>query len=201
MDIDIEIIDDTTNNKSKKVPKRYVVFYLSIVVLIATITFKVSNAYFTANIYGNDSAYQTVITSGDLQLSFLDTQYINTNDLTIIDASEVATKAEKSTFKVKNTGTASAKYRIDLGVTISENLKSSDFKWELLVDNVVNNSGTFANVNSGSTITLTASPLALAPNEVHNYELRLWLQDNPSANQISLTEGTFTGVVSLTTAL
>ena len=183
--------------EEKKLPKRNLVLYVSVVVILISLTFSFSFAYFNARVNGNDSTYQTVISSGDLQLSFLDTQYINTNSMTIIGADEVATASEKSIFKVNNTGNVNASYRIDLGVTISDNLKSSDFKWQLLVDGEVNNSGTFANVASGSTITLTSSNLTLEPTHEHNYELRLWLQDDATRNQIGLTEGSFTGVVSL----
>ena len=196
--MDIEIIENQPINQSRKIPKRNIVLYLSIVAIIMSLTFKFSYAYFNAVVSGNDTAYQTVINSGDLELSFLDTQYINTSNLSIIDANEVATQAEKSTFKVKNTGSATATYRIDLGVTISDNLKSNDFKWELLLDGNTNNSGTFNGVNSGSSITLTSSDLTLAPTAEHSFELRLWLQNDDSRNQIGLTEGTFTGVVSVT---
>ena len=184
--------------ETQRLPKRNLVLYVSIVVIIVSLTFKFSYAYFNAAVNGNDTAYQTVINSGDLQMSFVDTQYINTTSMAIIDAEDVATQAEKSTFKVRNTGSATANYKVDLGVTISDNLKSSDFKWQLLVDGEVNNSGTFANVNSGSTITLTNSNLTLAPSSENSFELRVWLQDDPTRNQIGLTEGSFTGAVSLT---
>ena len=191
--MDIEIIEDA----KKKMPKRYIVFYLSIVVIIASFTFRLSYAYFAAHGISGES-YQTVINSGDLQLSFLDTQYISSDKLVIIDEEEVATDAEKSIFKVKNTSNYNASYQIDLGVTISENLISGDFKWELLVDGVRNNIGTFADVSSGSSIKLTDSNIDIAPGEENNLELRIWLQNDPNRNQIELSEGTFTGVVSLT---
>ncbi len=176
--------------------------YIAVILLIVVISLSGSYAWFSANV-DNDTTYETVITAGDLKLGFENSQYFTVNDMVIIESSEVESSAPKSQFDVRNTGTIDASYDLYFNTTLTNNLISNDFKWELLVDGVSVNTGTFGTITPGSVSPTSASfkvtnePITLNPNDVNSCVFRVWLQDE-NYNQISLTEGTMTGNISIT---
>ena len=176
--------------------------YIAVILLIAVISLSGSYAWFSANV-DNDTTYETVITAGDLKLGFENSQYFTVNDMVIIESNEVESLAPKSQFDIRNTGTIDASYDLYFNTTLTNNLISDDFKWELLVDGVSVNNGTFGTITPGSVSPTSASfkvtntPITLSPNQVNSCVFRVWLQDE-NYNQISLTEGTMTGNISIT---
>ncbi|MBR1416912.1 MAG: hypothetical protein IJ572_03755 [Bacilli bacterium] len=176
--------------------KRNVILYVSVLVLLLCITYGFSYAYFSVGIDGNDRVYQTVINAGNLELGFIDSQTINAQSIVFIGEDEVAAKSEKNTFDVKNIGNVDASYELNVNVIEIDKLNHEDFKWELLIDGVSRNSGNFANVVSGDSITITPNKLDLSPNSKNSFELRVWLQD-ANRNQIDLLNGSFRATVSL----
>ena len=84
-----------------KIKKSYLILIISVLVLLIGVSF----AYFSLEITGNDTAKYNTITTGDLKLTFTDT-----NVLTLDDAlpGDSATK----TISVKNTGTIDTSYNI-----------------------------------------------------------------------------------------
>ena len=191
-----------------KIKKRYIVFYASIALLLVSITSKFSYAFFVAAFDIDGEVYQTVIQTGDLKMQFLDAQYIDNNEMSLIGPDEVATKAEKSTFKVKNTGNIDAYYDLNLNITLTRNLISNDFKWELLrKDNndeyVTVLKSNFSGItiqdeapSATTVIKLNNTSFRLEPNKSDSFIFRVWLEET-NQNQIGLTEGNFTGNVSL----
>lgn len=176
--------------------------YIAVILLIVVISLSGSYAWYSANV-DNGTTYETVITAGDLKLGFENSQYFTVNDMIIIDSSEVESSAPKSQFDVRNTGTVDASYDLYFNTTVTNNLISNDFKWELLIDGVSVNTGTFGTITPGSVSPTSASfkvtnaPITLNPNQVNSCVFRVWLQDE-DYNQISLTEGTMTGNISIT---
>ena len=84
-----------------KIKKSYLILIISVLILLIGVSF----AYFSLEITGNDTAKYNTITTGDLKLTFTDT-----NALTLTDAlpGDSATK----TISVKNTGTIDTNYNI-----------------------------------------------------------------------------------------
>ncbi len=176
-------------DKGYKLAKRNMVMYISIVAIIISLTFKVSYAFFTANISGNETITQTKAVTGKLDLTFATSAYINNSHLFLIKDNERSTKAETSQFSVNNNngvGTVDAKYELYLtDLTISNNLKSSDFKYELLINNEVKGSGSFLNATSGTDFKITSSIISIPQGQTDNCVFRIWLSET-SADQSSL---------------
>ena len=84
-----------------KIKKSYLILIISVLILLIGVSF----AYFSLEITGNDTAKYNTITTGELKLTFTDT-----NVLTLTDAlpGDSATK----TISVKNTGTIDTSYNI-----------------------------------------------------------------------------------------
>ena len=84
-----------------KIKKSYLILIISVLILLIGVSF----AYFSLEITGNDTAKYNTITTGELKLTFTDT-----NVLTLDDAlpGDSATK----TISVKNTGTIDTSYNI-----------------------------------------------------------------------------------------
>lgn len=181
------------NNVSNvsKLAKRNIVLYISIAIILVSLTFNFSFAYFTASLQGEGE--QNVITSGDIKVEFTDSEVFTATDMVILAPEEVEVQSEKSTFTVKNTGNLPANYKIVLNPTLSSNLISADFKWQLLSGGSVVSSGTFANAVSGQDMDLT-SLTEILPDAQVSYEFRIWLAET-NQNQIDLTKGTFTGII------
>ena len=177
--------------------------YVGVILLLIVVSLTGSYAWYTASVTNTGTVYTTVITAGNLKLGFENSQYFNTENMVIIGANEVETKAEKSTFDVKNTGDLNASYELYFNTTITNNLINDDFKWELLVDGTSYANGTFGSITANATSPTTASfkitptALSLAPSELNHCVFRVWLQETDE-NQNGLTEGVMSGKVSIT---
>lgn len=184
-----------------------------IILVVALIVLGISTtyAYFTAKITGEPTT--TILKAGNLKIesNLESVSAINNTKIRLIDASDKATSAEKVTFYVKSTSssTVDAKYYIYLkDITLTKNLYSNYFKWELLRNGVVINSGSFDNatrtsaINSGEAnnvsttaedIALNSEAITLAKNTSDTIVFRVWLENDSAANQIELTNGSFSG--------
>ena len=180
-----------------KLPKRYIVLYFSIALLLISITISGSFAFYTAVVNGGSTP--TEITTAKLSMKFENSEYINADDLIILSNDEIEAKSQKSIFDVVNDSEATGYYDLYFDTTLTNNLISDDFKWELVVDGVVVNNGSFVtltkdlnNTTSTGSIKLTSSPIQLSSTNSNHCILKIWLQET-SANQIELTEGTMSG--------
>lgn len=182
-----------------------------LVVALIVLAVSVSYAFFTARITG--TPIKTVVKAGNLKIdtNLESVSAINNLKIKLIDASAKETSAEKVSFYVKNAtdSTVDAKYYIYLrDITLTKNLYSNYFKWELVKNGTVINSGTFANATRTDTatsgeasnvsttaadITLTKDAITIAKNTNDNLIFRIWLENDAVANQIELTNGSFSG--------
>ena len=180
--------------------KKYSILYISIAIIVISITFVVSYAYMIAKIIGNEDANNTKVSTGTLEVSFTTSSYIKENDMPLINAADVAKSAVHTDFSIshsKNSNVAT-KYNLYLTeLTISDNFKSKYFKWELLKNGTTLYSGNFTNAITGKDYLLTSSPQTLEVSKTDNYILRIWLENDLQVNQIDLTNGTFSGNVKL----
>ncbi len=184
---------------------KHTILYITIALLIVTITFATSRAYYLARVTGTDKINDTTITNANLDIEFLTSQYINEPKMMLIKDSERQVSAPYTSFAItsKSTSTISVDYTLYLtDFTISDNFVSSDFKWELAQKNDSGETqiatGNFANAETGKDYTLTTTGITIAPQDTHQYIFRIWLSytDNDQANLLS---GSFGGKMALTT--
>lgn len=184
---------------------KHVILYISITLIIITVTFSASRAYYLARITVADKINDTTITNANLDIEFLTSQYINEAKMMLINDSERQASAPYTSFAItsKSTSTISATYTLYLtDFTISDNFVSNDFKWELArkTDNGEEQVaiGNFANAITGKDYTLTSTGITIAPQDTHQYIFRVWLSYTDK-DQASLLDGSFSGKVALTT--
>lgn len=161
-----------------KFPIRTLIFVVSLFFL----SFSASYSYFTItpNITSSEEDRTTNVTTDYLDVNFTTSSYINNDNLVLIKPENVATQAERTTFNIgkKDGITYNIKYNIYLtDITISDNMKTEDFKWELLQNDSPVYSGTFVNAETGKDLMLTTNPLVLSTETNANYELRIWLEE------------------------
>ncbi len=172
------------------------------IIMVALVTVVVlaigtTYAYFTANVQGNDDANPVKVTTGKLIIDFTSSAYISNTNGQLLTSENYKNNADKNTFTVKHNSnsTAAATYSLQLSdISITDNFKTKDFKWELEKDGSQVSSGDFSTL-SGTTMALT-SEQSLPLEQEDNYTLRVWLQENGS-NQAELSEGSFSAKIEL----
>lgn len=178
--------------------KKHIVLYISIVLIIITVTFTISYAFFQTIISGNDTAKKTEATTGNLAIDFTTSQYINDTNLMLIQDADRAAKAPYTTFTIKPTSDTNVASQYNLYLTdinISDNLKSADFKWEIIKGSTTINSGNYLNATSGTDLLLTSTPIDLSATSTGDtWIFRTWLSET-NEDQLSLTNGTFSARV------
>lgn len=174
--------------------KKRIIIITTITLLIAIVAIGLSYAYFSTDIIGNDTAKKVTVKACNLSLAGNTSETFNNAATELIDSSEVSQKANAATITITNNSNCSkAYYKLGLKInTISANLKNSYFKWRL-EDSNGNTiwSGNFLNASSGSTINLTNASRQLNKGSSEQYTLRIWLENNPNADQANLFNGTF----------
>ena len=184
---------------------KHVILYISITLIIATVTFAASRAYYLAKITVDGKINDTTITNANLDIEFLTSQYINEPKMMLINDSDRQASAPYASFAItsKSTSTISVDYTLYLtNFTISDNFVSSDFKWELAKKTDSGETqvatGNFANAVTGKDYTLTTTGITISPQDTHQYIFRVWLSYTDN-DQASLLNGSFSGKMALTT--
>lgn len=182
--------------KKFKFPVRLCIFALSLFVL----SFSVSYSFFvTVPEVRNPDKAKVDVTTDYLDYDFATTEYIHNENMALLKKEDVATSADKTVFNIKRKAGKNydIKYNIYLTeLTISDNLKSEDFKWDLLQNGVSIYSGNFKEAKSNEIFTLTAEPLTINNDAEKSYELRIWLEET-SEDQATLLNGNFGAKVAL----
>lgn len=202
----------------KKIELNYkllIVFAIAVPLILGT-----AYAYFLPKIAGDEpSTIQgTVIKDIDFKLITPEENgYINATDLVPIndgrysETNEVDDKAAKGSFSIESltTNERNLSYSISFtNITISEALKTEDFRWRL---EKVNSSGTvtatyegnFASINNDTSITLKTN-LILAPGATDNYIIKLWITNtnfdqcpDPTNKATCIINTSFSGKISV----
>ena len=171
---------------------KHVILYISITLIIATVTFAASRAYYLAKITVDGKINDTTITNANLDIEFLTSQYINEPKMMLINDSDRQASAPYTSFAITSKSTS----------TISDNFVSSDFKWELAKKTDSGETqvatGNFANAVTGKDYTLTTTGVTISPQDTHQYIFRVWLSYTDN-DQASLLNGSFSGKIALTT--
>ena len=171
-----------------KIKKSYLILIISVLILLIGVSF----AYFSLEITGNDTAKYNTITTGDLKLTFTDT-----NALTLDNAlpGDSATK----TISVKNTGTIDTSYNI-----VWQELTNTITNDELVIE------ATCKRLNSSNTEEGTCesipqkevssnelkSNISIEPGITHEYTLKLTFIDTGSTQNYNKNKS-FNGKIGL----
>ena len=188
------------------ISKRHLALYLCFALLLVSLAFGVSYAYFTLTVTGNDSVNETRITTGTLSINYSYGDTINNSNIMLIDDTDKLTRAESISFSITNTSAnLNGAYLVYLDdLTISNNLKSTDFKWELVKNGTATFAGDFSTAVTGTPLTLTSMaltngtlspiPQTISYGNTDNLVLRIWLSKT-QADQNALLGGSFSAKV------
>lgn len=200
--------------------KNLIIGALVITLSVIIVGISGSYAYFVNSIQEKNSDNKGVtFSSGDLNMNFATSAYINTSAASLIDDSEVTSKADSTAFSVSlpsNAKASSALYEISLtDITMTNNFKSTDVKWALYKGNTNVATGDFSGVTltnsdntacatytSGSTPTtcngakmILKQSISINKGSTDNYNLYIWLSNDNDRNQIDLLEGSLSAKV------
>lgn len=190
-----------------------------IVVAIVTIGISLSYAYYSGNFSGQTEIDETNAARFDLTSTLDTTPAILARDMQLVNTADIKTKAEKVDFTVTNanTSTVNGKYYIYLtDIQLTKNLYSDYFKWELVKvedsEETEIASGSFDDaIREGSVVEgedynvlTTAEDMALNKialdlniGDTDSLIFRIWLENDPDVNQVSLTNGSFQGLLKI----
>ncbi|MCI8575323.1 MAG: hypothetical protein HFI09_02525 [Bacilli bacterium] len=198
---------------TNKEMKNHIIKIGILVVSIVTIGISMTYAYYTAKISGNSTIDDISAAEFHITSTLADSTAISNMTMHLIDASEIDLHADKVEFSVTNsaTSTVSGQYYVYLvDVSITKNLYSKYFKWQLVrktsLGESVIDSGNFENVvrtdqevpgegsnalTSVDKISLNKVALEIPKDTTDNLIFRLWLENDPDLNQVDLTNGSF----------
>ena len=186
-------------NKDRRVDY-YKLLVISAIIVPIIIGF--SYAFFLARINITNNTPTTIHGSAastfDFNLVTQNNGYIKASSVYPIDDSAASTDAEIGRFNVvTGNNTYSVNYSLSLvDILMSDELKTTDFKWALTCTSCSgtsnNASGNFSAVE-GSTM-LMISNLVIAANTTNQYELRIWLS-NTSSDQSNVLGSHFSARV------
>ena len=139
--------------------------------LILALTTVASYAYFSASVNGNNDVYNTVITSGTMQLLLTDGEQV------ALDNAYPGNSIAK-TFKVKNIGTVSTTYDVYLSELVNEFADKNDLVYTLSSANgCANNIETVVPSEVGEPSKIISS-CAINPNIEHEYTLTITFKED-----------------------
>ncbi len=162
----------TKKNIKEIMSKRYIQIGI-LIVLISLVCLMGTYAWFT---WASPSNTNVTLSIGNLA----DVTFTSGPDINISNLAPVYnyTDGVSTTFVMKNNSTTNnLNYEIKLDVTsISNELKNESFKYTLLKDNKVVQTGNFKNAVNGKTLTLNTG--LLAKGSTSNYKLYFWIDGN-----------------------
>ena len=158
-------------------------------VLILGMTIITSYAYFVASLIGNDSAYETVITSGEMALMLNDGEQVSLSNAIPGDS---VTKE----FSVKNTGTVETTYNAYFSELLNQFVDKNDLVYTLTSENGCADSVEKIVPSSSSDESKMVTLCSINPNQTHNYTLTITFK-NDNTNQDDNKGKKFSAKISL----
>lgn len=207
-----------TKKISKNGYAKNIMFISVFVISIIVIGISVSYSFYSALIKGGSDITGSTAAKMDVTTTLNTTAAINAAKLSMIDAGEYLTKAEKVRFSVTNgtTSNVKAKYTVQLvDMSLSKNLASKYFKWTLIVNAGTSTeksfTGNFADTtiapegtsdttvvnNLSKTLITDENAITLDIGATDNIDFYIWLENDPVLDQLYLTNGNFTGKLNL----
>ena len=144
---------------------------LVIAFLILTITTIASYAYFSASVNGNNDAYNTVITTGTMQLLLTDGEQITLDNA-------IPRSSLTKTFKVKNTGTVATNYSIYFTDLINTFTDKNDLVYTLTSPTGCQNSNEKLVPSETGEEAIIVSSCQINSNQEHEYTLNITFKED-----------------------
>ncbi|MBE6158290.1 MAG: hypothetical protein E7159_00470 [Firmicutes bacterium] len=151
--------------------KYYKLLTIVIAFLILSLVTVASFAYFSASVQGNDNAYDTVITSGEMALMLNDGEQVGLNNAIPGDS---VTKE----FSVKNTGTVQTTYDVYFSELTNLFEDKNDLVYIVTSDNGCADSTEKIVLSESSDESKMISSCLINPNQTHNYTLTITFKDD-----------------------
>lgn len=195
----------------KKKSGKYISRVMILVVSLIVLAFSGTYAYFTVNFTGETTTTTAKTGVFKVESSLERASAIKNSRMVLISENEKNSKAEKLEFTItsKSETTVDGKYNVYLqDIQLSKNMYSKYLKWELLRENQIISSGDFADVSRKDTeqsneeanantiaedFKLNENAISLTKKTTDHLIFRIWLENDPNVNQISLANGTFSG--------
>ena len=148
-------------NKNKKL--LLVAISAFLVMIISTVSY----AYFTASVAGNNSAQATVITTGNMQVTYAE------GDIVGITTNMLPGNYIEKSFTVENTGTVDTSYSIYLNDVENTFVTKSDLVYELITED----GRVVAQTTCPDSNSKIATDINLPVNATHHYTLRITFKE------------------------
>ena len=145
-------------------------FVISSLLVLSLVT-SFSYAYFNAKVKGNDTAYETVITSGQMSLLL--------NDGTIVALnSALPGSSITKTFKVKNTGTIATTYDVYLSELVNTFVDKNDLVYTLTSETGCQTTSETVVPSEVGEQSKIVSSCSINPNMEHEYTLNITFKED-----------------------
>ena len=151
--------------------KYFKIFLLIAILLVLSLTTLASYAYFVANVNGNDSAYDTVITTGEMALMLNDGEQVSLSNA--IPGNSVTKE-----FKVKNTGTVDTTYDVYFSELFNEFEDKNDLVYKLTSENGCTDNKEKVVPGESSEQSKIVNTCNIKPNEEDTYTLTITFKDD-----------------------
>jgi len=133
------------------------------------------------------------VISGVLDIAYVDGETINATGALPLNENEIDEFSSKTKFTVKNTGNIPVYLEVSLtDITIDDDLKVNDFKYALYKESEQIATGTFE--NCGTELVLGENILQFVDDNVVEYTIALWIQDN-GGDQNSMLNSNFSAKI------
>ena len=155
------------------------------ILILALIVFGIGRAY--AYFSAQDTTSTETVSTGTLKLEVENDAILRAQNIAPISSNDIFEKATKLHFTINNTGTIDMKAKITLNIlSITEELKSQDFKWALYEGENKIFDGTFLNVTDKIEI---ANNILISKTNSESYNLYIWIEETGEP-QDGLQKGT-----------
>jgi len=157
--------------------RKMMLIITGIIITVFLISLSASYAWYSYS--GGATDFNSVLTEADLNIIYAQSKIITTTTSLPINDIDKEKYAEANIFTVSSPKDLQ-EYQILLTISlinieIDEELKSKDFKYELLQDNVVINSGTGLDFDSNTKV--LKETLEIDPTKSYTFALRVWLSE------------------------
>lgn len=199
------------NTKSNK----YIIMCIVFVVALIILAFSISFAYIKLEVTGETTETKIETSTYDIETTLSSATAFNVSDMMLINEEEIDIKSERVSFKVKakDSNLKEGKFSVYFkDVAISNGLIDSNFKWQIIMDGEVLDSGDFSTIQMNGIKSTTVSDTEtmkyydsfnLKSNIEFNgfnessIEIRIYLLNDSTRNQNNLMNGTFQGKVGI----
>lgn len=210
---------NSTKNTFFNFAMRITIFVLAIVIFGVSTSY----AYYVANIKGQASVDESKTAVLNVTTTLENAPAISASKMTIINAADYLTKAQKVDFSITNetTSNVKAKYTLKLvEMSITKNLSSKYFKYAVIVNAGKNNEKTFTgnfldeeNIAPENTSVTKDNPetvtgltknlidednaLILDIGSTDTLSFYIWVENDDNVDQLYLTNGNFSAKLSI----